>query len=102
MARVAELERAPHEDHVRGGVHEVAEGQEGWRVPLRREAVREDLNALLAELQSTKACFIRCIKPNMELKPKLFSAPMVLDQLRCAGVIEAARDARGIPYPDPV
>jgi myosin heavy subunit len=64
-----------------------------------------DLNALLAELQSTKACFIRCIKPNMELKPKLFSAPMVLDQLRCAGVIEAVRVMQEayptrIPYED--
>ena len=50
-----------------------------------------DLNSLLQELQSSKASFIRCIKPNAEQAPKKFTEAMVLDQLRCSGVIEAVR-----------
>jgi len=64
-----------------------------------------DLNGLLTELKSSKAHFIRCIKPNMEQKPKLFTALMVLDQLRCSGVVEAVRVMQEayptrIPYED--
>eukprot|EP00325_Prymnesiales_sp_UTEX-LB-985_P020714 CAMPEP_0174733188 /NCGR_PEP_ID=MMETSP1094-20130205/60818_1 /TAXON_ID=156173 /ORGANISM="Chrysochromulina brevifilum, Strain UTEX LB 985" /LENGTH=1727 /DNA_ID=CAMNT_0015935811 /DNA_START=13 /DNA_END=5196 /DNA_ORIENTATION=+ len=50
-----------------------------------------DLNSLLTELQSSKVSFIRCIKPNKEQAPKKFTSSMVLDQLRCSGVIEAVR-----------
>ena len=50
-----------------------------------------DLNSLLTELQSAKSSFIRCIKPNKDQAPKKFTASMVLEQLRCSGVIEAVR-----------
>ena len=50
-----------------------------------------DLNALLAELKASKAHFVRCVKPCAASKPKSFEAPLVLDQLRCAGVVEAVR-----------
>ena len=50
-----------------------------------------DLNSLLQELQASKASFIRCIKPNMEQAANKFTEAMVLDQLRCSGVIEAVR-----------
>ena len=50
-----------------------------------------DLNSLLDELKTSRAQFIRCVKPNAEQAPKTFTAPMVLDQLRCSGVIEAVR-----------
>ena len=50
-----------------------------------------DLNSLLSELQASRAAFIRCVKPNAEQAPKKFTPAMVLDQLRCSGVIEAVR-----------
>jgi len=50
-----------------------------------------DLNSLLAELKTSKAHFVRCVKPSAGSKPRDFEAPLVLDQLRCAGVVEAVR-----------
>jgi len=50
-----------------------------------------ELNALITELSTSKAQFIRCIKPNADQAPKSFTPLMVLDQLRCSGVIEAVR-----------
>ena len=50
-----------------------------------------DLNSLLTELQNSKAAFIRCVKPNAEQSRRSFTPTMVLDQLRCSGVIEAVR-----------
>mmetsp|Transcript_64144 Transcript_64144/g.106620 ORF Transcript_64144/g.106620 Transcript_64144/m.106620 type:complete len:1736 (-) Transcript_64144:276-5483(-) len=50
-----------------------------------------DLNSLLGELKTCQAYFIRCIKPNMAQKARTFEAKMVLDQLRCSGVVEAVR-----------
>ena len=50
-----------------------------------------DLNNLLDELKASKSAFIRCIKPNAEQAAKGFTPSMVLDQLRCSGVIEAVR-----------
>mmetsp|Transcript_86586 Transcript_86586/g.259849 ORF Transcript_86586/g.259849 Transcript_86586/m.259849 type:complete len:796 (+) Transcript_86586:74-2461(+) len=50
-----------------------------------------DLNTLISELQSSRASFIRCVKPNAEQAAKKFTPAMVLDQLRCSGVIEAVR-----------
>ena len=49
--------------------------------------------------------FVRCIKPNADKKPKSFTQSMVLDQLRCSGVIEAVRVMQEafptrIPYED--
>lgn len=50
-----------------------------------------DLNSLLEELNKSKAAFIRCVKPNADQAAKTFTPVMVLDQLRCSGVIEAVR-----------
>ena len=49
-----------------------------------------DLNALMADLNSTKAHFVRCIKPNKELASFSFTPSLVLTQLRCSGKIDAA------------
>jgi len=51
----------------------------------------KDVNSLLTELQSSRVSFIRCVKPNPDQAPKKFVPQMVLDQLRCSGVIEAVR-----------
>ncbi|RCV16773.1 hypothetical protein SETIT_3G164800v2 [Setaria italica] len=42
-------------------------------------------------LSSTEPHYIRCIKPNNNLKPTTFENINVLQQLRCSGVLEAIR-----------
>jgi myosin protein heavy chain len=59
---------------------------------------KDDLAGLMNQLHSTHPHFVRCILPNHKKRPKLFNAPLVLDQLRCNGVLEGIRIARtGFP-----
>ena len=59
---------------------------------------KEQLFTLMNQLHSTHPHFVRCILPNHRKKAKQFSAPLVLDQLRCNGVLEGIRIARtGFP-----
>lgn len=59
---------------------------------------KEQLTTLMNQLHSTHPHFVRCILPNHKKRPKRFSAPLVLDQLRCNGVLEGIRIARtGFP-----
>ena len=59
---------------------------------------KEQLTSLMNQLHSTHPHFVRCILPNHKKRPKQFSALLVLDQLRCNGVLEGIRIARtGFP-----
>jgi len=48
-----------------------------------------DLDSLMTSLQSTQPHFIRCVKPNDQQKPNLFTPPLALRQLKYAGLFEA-------------
>jgi len=59
---------------------------------------KQAVEHLLTTLQSTTPHFIRCILPNMKKKNGLIEAKLVLDQLRCNGVLEGIRIVRkGFP-----
>ncbi|PIN19625.1 Myosin ATPase [Handroanthus impetiginosus] len=49
---------------------------------------------LMQQLESTTPHFIRCIKPNNKQIPGAFDNDLVLEQLRCCGVLEVVRISR--------
>lgn len=52
------------------------------------------LKELVAMLDATGLHFVRCIKPNAALAPGQLTTELVLQQLRCCGVLEVARVSR--------
>ncbi|CAA0839049.1 Myosin-1 [Striga hermonthica] len=53
---------------------------------------------LMQRLENTTSHFIRCIKPNNSQSPGYYSQGLVLQQLRCCGVLEVVRISRsGFP-----
>ncbi|XP_034053090.1 myosin-10 isoform X7 [Gymnodraco acuticeps] len=59
---------------------------------------KESLTKLMATLRNTNPNFLRCIIPNHEKKAGKLAPNLVLDQLRCNGVLEGIRICRqGFP-----
>ena len=62
-----------------------------------------DLNTLMDDLNSTKAHFVRCIKPNKELAAFQFTPSLVLNQLRDRRTVEpVVAGRRRVEAPDQV
>ena len=63
------------------------------------------LSQLRARIDATVPHYIRCLKPNNAMAPDSFDPKMIVEQLRCGGVLEAVRVSRaGYPsrYPHDV
>ncbi|KAF7827472.1 myosin-1 [Senna tora] len=59
---------------------------------------KSQLFLLMQRLESTTPHFIRCIKPNNLQSPGLYEQGLVLQQLKCCGVLEVVRISRsGFP-----
>ncbi|KAI9606526.1 hypothetical protein H4Q26_006060 [Puccinia striiformis f. sp. tritici PST-130] len=77
----------------------------GKRRGVKRGAFRtvgqrhKELTSLMNQLQSTQPHFVRCIVPNPDKRPGVIDVKLVLDQLRCNGVLEGIRIAR-LGYPN--
>lgn len=85
---------AETDDDLSGGRSRVKKGL--FRTVAQRH--KEQLHSLMTQLHSTHPHFVRCILPNHKKKPKQFNNLLVLDQLRCNGVLEGIRIARtGFP-----
>lgn len=53
----------------------------------------------MAKIGATNVYYVRCIKPNSLKSPTDFEHSSVINQLRCAGVVEAIRVSRSA-YPN--
>ena len=59
---------------------------------------KDQLGKLMVTLRNTNPNFVRCIIPNHEKRAGKINAILVLDQLRCNGVLEGIRICRqGFP-----
>ncbi|XP_046559999.1 uncharacterized protein LOC124269013 [Haliotis rubra] len=69
------------------------------------EHFKTSLDHMMTKLSTAKPVFVRCIKPNLALKPNKFDSGLVRDQLQCSGLLEVATVRKAgypirIPYID--
>ena len=50
-----------------------------------------DLRKLMRELQATQPHFVRCLKPNPKLQPRVLDGQMIMVQMASSGLIEAVK-----------
>uniref|UniRef100_K3X800 Myosin motor domain-containing protein n=1 Tax=Globisporangium ultimum (strain ATCC 200006 / CBS 805.95 / DAOM BR144) TaxID=431595 RepID=K3X800_GLOUD len=55
---------------------------------------KAQLALLMSDISSTEVHYVRCIKPNSKKSPHVYEIDSVVNQLRCAGVVEAIRITR--------
>ncbi|RVW93061.1 Myosin-2 [Vitis vinifera] len=55
---------------------------------------KDQLFKLMQQLENTSPHFIHCIKPNDKQLPGMYEKDLVLEQLRCVGVLEVVRISR--------
>jgi len=60
---------------------------------------RKQLNELMDNINTTSPYYVRCLKPNSQNRSGFFDDHLVIDQLRCNGVLEAVRVSRA-GYPN--
>lgn len=73
--------------------------KKGSRLKTVSQKHKEQLSVLMEQLNSTEPHFVRCILPNLSKRPNAFDKELVLNQLRCNGVLEGIRIARA-GYPN--
>jgi myosin V len=78
-------------------------GQKRGESYLKSETVltkfKSQLTSLMTSISKTNVQYVRCIKPNSLKSSTIYDRAMVVEQLRCAGVIEAIRISRAAyPY----
>ena len=60
---------------------------------------KTQLGDLMGVIEGTTVQYVRCIKPNARKSPEIFDRKMVVEQLRCAGMIDAVKISRSAyPY----
>ncbi|KAJ1885820.1 class II myosin, partial [Coemansia sp. S17] len=104
-ADYADSDSGSSETTLGGGQSSSGGGRSRVVTTLKRGAFRtvgqrhkDQLNMLMAQLHSTQPHFVRCILPNSEKRAGKIDTPLVLDQLRCNGVLEGIRITRqGFP-----
>ncbi|XXG71364.1 hypothetical protein AAC387_Pa07g0636 [Persea americana] len=73
-------------------------GVDSWKQSVGRK-FKGQLFKLMQWLENTTPHFICCIKPNSKQLPGIYEKDLILQQLRCCGVLEVARISRS-GYPN--
>jgi myosin heavy subunit len=93
MATDAAAEEEAAAEKVKGGKRQKKKGKETLGMKFKKQ-----LTQLITSMQACSPRFVRCMKPNHKKVSDLFQGPMMMQQLRCAGLLEVCR-IRKIGYP---